>query len=129
MNQSKVPFIMYELDKPRTAKLSTGASFKIRRLGINLLGLVQNAKTIMSNMDIPFEEICIILWACMEKEDSDLTPEIVGDLIQDYSSMMDAFTKVLELVNNSMPFITGISKEELDNKVKEYEGKNLIPLE
>lgn len=122
IKKSKVPFITYELDKPRTARLTLGNMIKIDQLGIKLLQLAAEQEVKLKNLDFPMEAMVTTFHVCFE--DEELSMADVGDLIMEYSNLQEALGKLFELINNAMPFLTGATEEELE-KMKQEKIKEL----
>lgn len=118
--KSKVPFITYNLDKPRTARLSISNMIKLSQSGVKLLKLAAEQEIRLSQLDFPIEELVKVFYVCFQ--DEELTQDEIGDLIMEYSNLQEAMGKMFELINNAMPFITGATEEELE-KLKEEELK------
>lgn len=95
--------ITIELDKPRTLRYGINALAKIEDItGKSLMALDLN--------NVGIKEMLAIVYAGLYHEDKSLTPEIVGDLIDEYSNittvaekiglaMSEAFGKVQEDTN------------------------------
>ncbi len=124
VKKNKTPFITYELDKPRIARLTIGNMIKIKQLGIQLLKLAAEQEIRIQELDFPIEEMCKVFWVAFDAEAEELSINDVGDLIMEYSNLQEAMGKMFELINNSMPFLTGASEEELE-KMKEEHLKKL----
>ena len=94
MNQAK-PEVKIMLDKERTLYFGFNAMADFERVtGLNAL------KTDWSNLNITLFRV--LLWACLRREDKDLTLEQVGDLL-DLMPLPDVGQKVQEVMNNSVP--------------------------
>ena len=78
-----------ELDKPRTL-----------RYGMNALIIIEELiGKPMSKLDlsgISFKELRCMIYAGLYHEDKSLTPELVGDLIDQYSNISDISNKMGE---------------------------------
>ena len=88
-------YVEYKLDKTRNLKLGMVALSKIK----NKLGKSINKIDFEDEMD--FNEIAVILWAAMSHEDSELTPEKVMELIDEYSSIPKALEIMAETMNEA----------------------------
>lgn len=76
-------FIPYELDKVRNLRYNLRAlSLVEEAVGIPLAQLNVN--------NVSIKDTSIMIWAGLYHEDKDLTPDIVMDLIDEYSSIEDA---------------------------------------
>lgn len=130
---NKMPFITYNLDKPRTGRLDIRSLMKIRQLDINLLGLAKDYNDTLSSLDFPVDDICNVLYISFQKYEPGITLDKVAELITDYSNVMEAYGKVFDLINNAMPLISGKSVEELeglkDKTIQEGEDPNLKALD
>lgn len=79
--------VTIELDKPRTLRYGINALAKIEDItGKSLMSLDLN--------NVGIKEMLAIVYAGFYHEDKSLTPEIVGDLIDEYSSITTVAEKI-----------------------------------
>jgi len=83
------PFVIIDLDKPR--KL---------RYGINQIIILEEliGKS-LSEMDLSklsFKDLRSMIYAGLSWEDKEITPELVGDLIDEYSNIEEVSKKMTE---------------------------------
>jgi len=94
MNQAK-PEVKITLDKERTLHFGFNAMADFERVtGLNAL------KIDWSNLNIT--SFRVLLWACLRRDDKELTLEKVGDLL-DLMPLPDVSQKVQEVMNLSVP--------------------------
>lgn len=85
-------FVIYELDKARNVRFNMKALALIeKKLNIKMSKLTED--------NIGINEIAVILWAGLQHEDPNLTPEKVMDLIDEHSSIEEASEKIAEGFN------------------------------
>lgn len=87
-------FIPYELDKMRNLRYSLRALSLIEEnIGIPLARLDVNS--------ISIKHLSIMIWAGLYHEDKDLTPDMVMDLIDDYSDMDKANEAMIKALDEA----------------------------
>jgi len=93
-NQAK-PEVTINLDRPRTLYFGFNAMADFERVtGLNAL------KLDWENLNITLFRV--LLWACLRREDKDLTLDKVGDLL-DFMPLTGISEKVQESMNLSVP--------------------------
>lgn len=87
-------FIPYELDKMRNLRYNLRALSQIEEtIGIPLARLDVN--------NVSIKHLSIMIWAGLNHEDKDLTPDIVMDLIDEYSDMNEANEVMIKALNEA----------------------------
>lgn len=74
------PYVTLELDKPRRLRYGMNALITIE----DLLG--RSFTDLQGNKSFGLKDFRTIIYAGLIHEDKDLTPDIVGDLIDEYST-------------------------------------------
>lgn len=83
------PFVILELDRPRKMRFGMNALITVEELtGKSLVNMDMNA--------IGFKDIRAIIYAGLLADDGTLTPERVGDLIDEYSDIQTVSAKLEE---------------------------------
>lgn len=86
--------IAINLDKPRTLRYGINALVKIEDLtGKSLMSLDLNS--------VGIKDLRIIIYAGLYHEDDSLTPELVGDLIDEYSDITEISEKLGEALTEA----------------------------
>ncbi len=86
--------VVYELDKPREFKLSFNVIARLEKiLGLNI--------TKLDTKNLSLSQVANILAEANRKEDPSITPEKIGDLIDEHSNMTDAFIAVFKCINEA----------------------------
>ena len=98
------PYVTFELDKPRRL-----------RYGINALCMLEDvlgkplAK--LDTGDLAMKDLRAIIYCGLVNDDKSLTPEVVGDLIDDYSNLNEALAKMNEAFTISLGNVTRATGE------------------
>lgn len=83
------PFVTIELDKPRHLRYGFNQLCELE----DLLGVPVSK---LPEIEIGFRELRTLLYVGLRGEDPDLTPEVVGSLIDEAQSLDYVFSKVSE---------------------------------
>lgn len=99
-------YISFELDKTRNLRYGMQALIKIEeRLG-------KSFAKIDFESDMKYSDLAIIIWAGLEHEDKDLTIDKVTELIDEYSDIQTALTKMSEAMAEAFgKNVQGIAEE------------------
>lgn len=94
------PFVIVQLDKPRKLRFGVNALITVEEM-------TGKSITEFNFNSISMKDIRTIIYAGLVHEDKDLTPEIVGNLIDEYSSV----TEISEALGKAMDNTYGKAKE------------------
>lgn len=94
------PFVLIELDKPRRLRYGMNALVLIEEVtGKTLSEMLKNKNNLEGDeqgVEFSFKDVRTIIYAGLSHEDKDLTPEIVGELIDEYGDLEEITTKMGE---------------------------------
>lgn len=89
------PFVILELDKPRRLRYGMNALVTIEEL------LGKSFIDLQSSGEFSLKDFRTIIYAGLLHEDKELTPEIIGDLIDEYSTFEEVSKKMEEAFNRA----------------------------
>ena len=111
------PFVLVNLDKPRKLRYTTNALVMLEESLGKPIGEIMNN---FANGLYGFKDIRNLLWAGLLDEDSSLTPEDAGNLIDEAEDFADVVSKIGEALQES--FGTRQKKVEKKQTAKESNG-------
>ena len=109
----------FELDKPRNFKF-----------GMRAFDLIENKLKIKISRfnpeNLTIKETSIVIWAGLQHEDKDLTPDKVLDLIDDHSSYTDIMLELSKALTLSMAGEEALEQleKELEHQMQGAQPKN-----
>jgi len=111
------PFVLVNLDKPRKLRYTTNALVMLEESLGKPIGEIMND---FANGLYGFKDIRNLLWAGLLDEDSSLTPEDAGNLLDEAEDFAEVVTKIGEALQES--FGTQQKKVEKKQTAKESNG-------